>query len=383
MMHDDGDWQPLHEGRGARLVLPPRGQPIFRVIGTALMMIGLVGVVAAVNGIYMHVWPPSTLDTRSLMRAFIALIFCLWFGWVFLSGLFVAFGHAELILTDDAIIGVDRCGPVHYSRRVALSSIEHIEVISFPGLDLATLQIARRHRKPTRHTLWLLLGYPRARVEAIHAGVRARLGREGTVEFREAESAAVRIERVARVEWSPVLEQPAQSRAVVARTAEGLMIELPALGFFRGSKGLGLFSILWLTFVGIIGAVILVVTAESEPRNVILPGFVIALFVAVGLAFFVWALRSGKRRGIIRVADGTLTIVKQSLGPPVSHSWPRAELRNITLGPSGMVNGRPLLELQVNSTKGGTIGLFVERDDGELAWIATELSTALELELER
>ena len=175
-----------------------------------------------------------------------------------------------------------------------------------------------------------------------------------------------------------------QSRASVVRTNDGLVIELPAARFFpdRGSKGLGCFSLVWLTIVTLFGASVPILLLMDQPGAPILAfAGVTVLFGAIGLWLLRSALRSGKRRALIEVAGDTLTIATQSFGAPRSYAWRRSELRRVVAGPSGVeINHRPVLELHVHTDTGEKVKLLGERDDEELTWIAAELTAVLGLD---
>lgn len=93
---------------------------------------------------------------------------------------------------------------------------------------------------------------------------------------------------------------------------------------------------------------------------------------------FYAALRSGRRRAVIDVVGTDLLITIQSTGAPKTHSWSRAEIERVEVGPSGMeVNDVPVMELQIWPVGGKKTGLFAERTDDELRWLAWEIRGAL------
>lgn len=390
MSQEQATWQPMLTERGARLVLPQRGLPTLRGIGAALIVFG-----ALFSGMFLLItgplwWPDASGPGIGWAGVLFPLIGLAGLGAAVAFGLLVGFGHGELHVTDDEVIGLDRYGPVRITRRVAITDLERLvvgagsaqvngrPVESGPWSDLAVLQAERR--SGPRRSVLLVIGYPRAQIETLAEEVRARLGREIEIEQRFATSRRD-LAGPLPLAVEPVPDQPAQSAAAVVRTNEGLVIELPALGFFRGSKGLGCFSLVWLTIVAAFGAGAFVMLFTDQPGapKLLFAGVTI-LFGAIGLWLFRSSLRSGRRRAIIEVTGEALTIATQSLGAPLSYSWRRSELHRVVAGPSGVeINHRPVLELHVHTATGKKVRLLRERNDAELIWIAAELNAALGL----
>lgn len=380
----------MPDTRGTRYVLPPRELPWLKGIAAGLILMGVV-----FEGIYISatasMWWPSLTGGGFDPFALVILLFGV-FPVVFLTGvaLLIGWGHGEVLITDTGVVGIDRFGPIRFRRRIAFDDIERLvvdtggvkindkPVTTGPWADVAGLTAERKERAGATNTTskgtMLVLGYPREMVGALCEEIRARAGMSAGVEIgvstREADGAILCDEGV------PV--QPASSTGVVERHAEGLTISLPARGFFKGSKGMGLFSFIWMVFC----SVFLVFAASSVPAN----GFVDALpfvgfslmFMSVGVVMFFIALRMGRRRAVIDVAGEDLVITRQSIGEPKTQSWHRDEIARVAAGPSGMeVNNRPVLELQIHPRTGKKVGLFRERPDEELAWIAAEIRAAL------
>lgn len=376
--------------RGTRYVLPPRGLPWLKAIAAGLILMGLV-----FEGMYFSAtasmwWPSLTGGGFDPLALLILLIGVSPVAFVICVALLIGWGHGEVLITETGVVGTDRFGPIRYQRRIAFDDIDRLvvdtggvkvngkPVQSGPWADVVGLTAERKKWAGATNTTgrgtMLVLGYPRAMVEALCEEIRARAGASAGAEIgvstREADGAML------CDEGAPV--QPASSTALIERSAEGFTITLPALGFFKGSKGLGLFSIVWMAFC----SVFLVVAVSSVPAG----GFLDALpfvgfslmFMSVGVVMFFIALRMGRRRAVIDAAGEDLVITRQSIGEPKTQSWHRSEIARVAAGPSGMeVNNRPVLELQIHPTSGKKVGLFRERHDDELAWIAAEIRAAL------
>lgn len=245
-----------------------------------------------------------------------------------------------------------------------------------PWSDLGALTVERLRGSDEQRGVALVIGYPKSVIAALGEELNTRIGQNTGV----AVDLAVRDEsgQEVRHEAPP---KPAKSTAVFERTPEGISISLPPMGFFRGSKGLGCFSILWLGFISIFGSFSVGLVVSGQPLGQVWPfllGTVIFGSIGVGMFFFAW--RSGRRRALIDVVGTDLLVTEQSIGRAKSQSWTRDEIARVVVGKSGMeVNDVPVMELQVWPANGKKVGLFRERDDAELRWMAAEIRAALGL----
>jgi hypothetical protein len=397
-------WQEVPDPLGTRFVLPKRALPHLQTVGLVVIAFGLVfdGIVLGVTA---SVWWPVLRGLTSgaapgpdaALLAIPVLVVAGMIVPVWLGSL-IGFGHAELLVTATHAIGIDRCGPFRYRRRVALADISRLVV------DVTPVEV---NDKPVRDGPWgdvgalmaergepgakpsaLVIGYPRSVLASLGEQVRDRAGLVGGAGGAGGVGEAgggVPIEITVRDEHADdeagVPEQPAGSTAVIERTPEGVSISLSPMGFFKGSKGLGCFSILWLGFVSIFGSVSVGIAVNGGSILNALPFLgVSTLFTAIGLGMFFAAVRSGRRRAIIDVVGEDLLITRQSTGAPKTQSWHRSEIDRVVVGKSGTeINDVPVMELQIWPAGGKKVGLFAERDDAELGWIAGEIRAALGL----
>jgi hypothetical protein len=388
-------WQEVPDPRGTRFVLPPRDLPKIRLIGAGVIAFGLL-----FDGIFLGVtasfwWPVlravltgTAAVGPDLLLLVIPLLAAL--GMIIPIGLgaLIGFGHAELLLTPTHAEGIDRCGPFRYRRRIAYTDIRRMvvdltpvevndkPVTEGPWSDLGALTVERLRGTDEQRGVPLVIGYPKAVIAALGEELNRRISQSIGVVV----DIAVRDENGDEVHHEPP-PQPARSKAVLERTPEGISIMLPPLGFFRGSKGLGCFSILWLGFISIFGTFSVGMAVSGQPLGQVWP-FLLGtlLFGAIGVGMFFFALRSGRRRAVIDVVGMDLLITEQSIGKANSLSWGRDEIVRVVVGKSGMeVNDVPVMELQVWPVNGKKIGLFREREDDELRWMAAEIRAALGL----
>lgn len=394
-MPNRDSWRVVPAVRGVRYVLPPRELPWLKGLGAGILIVGLI-----FEGVFLGVtaslwWPGSgtgtALNPLTLVLPLVGLV-----GLVIPVGLglLVGWGHAELLVTDRHAVGVDRCGPVRVRRRIALEDIQRL-VVEVGGVEvndrpvtegawgnMAGLTAERRRAVGQKKGTVLVIAYPRELVAALADELRERIG----LAFGDEPDVITR-EHDGTLVSNGLPDQPAGSTALIERTAEGFSITLPALGFFKGSKGLGVFSILWLGFVAIFLTVATGIftaggsgsSAGTPPAIGLLPFLGVGLlFGGIGLAMFYAAVRSGRRRAVIDVVGEDLVITKQSTGAPKTMSWHRSEIDRVVVGKSGVeINDVPVMELQIWPTGGKKVGLFGEREDAELYWMAAEIRAAL------
>jgi len=181
-----------------------------------------------------------------------------------------------------------------------------------------------------------------------------------------------------------VLQQPYQSKIILDQHRDGPTLTIPARGIWRGSKGLFSFSLIWNGIVGVISTVMVLcifgvipVEGDSIPLWV---GLFMLPFWAVGLGTLIGAINMGRRRAIVDIVHGTLLVSRQNLFGSKQHEWRPNEIKDIQIGSSGFeVNDVPVMELKIIPKTGKKIGLFAEREDDELRWMASILRNAVGL----
>gem|GEM_PF-3374194 len=398
----DAPWRVVMMTRGVRYVLPPRRVPHQRPIG-----LGIVGVCLAILAIVVLIsrglwWASLTglvgggAPTPGLAMLLIPAVAALLMARGVRFGVLVAFGHSEIEVSARRVAGVHRFGPIRRRRSVRADTIERVIVEpglgdragkpeDAPGRGLANLVVERVHADEDERKMALTHAYPRATIDALAAAIGKRLSLPVAVE--EPQSLRERHDRPRAGEDPGARRVPRPRRATgeLVETAEGISVTLPPMGFFRGSKGLGSFSLLWLGFVTIFSTFWGVSMAGKGASAVdIFPLLIVGVFWLVGFGMFYGAARSGRRRGLIDVAGRDLVITRQSIGKPRVDGWNAAEIDRVTAGPSGTeINDKPVLELQVHLTGGGKRGFFPERRDDELRWLAGEIGHALGLGADR
>ena len=178
------------------------------------------------------------------------------------------------------------------------------------------------------------------------------------------------------------ITRPAGSSIKIERFPDGVTIEVPAAGLWRGSSGLFAFAVLWNGIIGIIsfcllGSILGVKKAAGNEALWIFP-LVLSIFWLVGIGLLLAAINMGRRRAALAYTGGTLLVIQTGLFGSKQREWQPDDLDDIRVGPSGMtVNDQPVLELQIIDGGGMKFGLLSGRSNEELHWLAAELKAVL------
>ncbi len=392
-------WRVVTTASGVRFVLPGRSVPWQRAIGLGIAALGFVPPLLAGLMTSMFWWSP----VWSLIRGQTPHAGHGWFGLIGLLfpllamrltakalrfGLLVAFGHSEVEIGERRVIGWERWGPVRRRTPVKRDTIRR--VVIEPGLgaregrpsngfgkDLANLVVHREHDDENKRKVGLAYAYHIDLIDALAHEVAARLGLEVATEAPD--PAAERGGRSPDETPGERVSRPSNASGTLTETEDGISISLPALGYIKGTKGFGVFAIVWMAFISVFSVVFVGVFARPRFGGAeVFALLMLSVFWAAGLGMVFFAVRSGRRRGMIDVVGRDLLITRQSVGKPVAENWASDEIDRVVVGPSGTeINEKPVLELQVWLKDGVKRGFFPERRDDELRWIAGEITAAL------
>jgi hypothetical protein len=177
------------------------------------------------------------------------------------------------------------------------------------------------------------------------------------------------------------LPQPRDTQITIERFSDGLTMNVPPAGLWRGSYGLFAIGLVWVGFMAAFTPVFMagLFRGQGVERGAALmvPAFLL-LFWLVGIGMLLGGMNMGRRRAAIAVTSGTLMVLQTGIFGAKQRQWPATELKRICVGPSGMeVNNKPILELQIYGQQRVKFGLLAGRSDDELRWIASELRVAL------
>lgn len=177
---------------------------------------------------------------------------------------------------------------------------------------------------------------------------------------------------------------PAGSTILCERFADGVTIQVPAAGLWKGSKGLFVFALLWNSVVALVSFCLVGGVLGANRNNQMGDGWWVLplmglLFWGVGIGILLAAINMGRRRAALAVTGGSLMVLQTGLLGSKRRLWEPGEVEDVRTGPSGMkINDVPVLELQIFDG-GGKLGLLSGRSDEELEWLAGELRSALQV----
>jgi len=179
----------------------------------------------------------------------------------FSLGLFLLAGRTRLVVTRDQIVTTEIAGPIRHSRKVRFADIDRLELasrsrppggVSALGSSLAQLGGLSAVLKNGKKRL-LVAAYPRDWVEDVTKEVSGLMGQQGGA------PAIVRVEALsdpaARPEAEELAPRPIDSKVSLETKASGIQLIIPPLGFWKGSKGMIVFAILWCLFMALFTAV--------------------------------------------------------------------------------------------------------------------------------
>lgn len=175
---------------GVLFVLPARSLGGFRFVGlawfsAALPLTGFA--VTKVAGGAIGQLSSEGLSTDAIFGLFLAISILFAGGGLAATGLLVFGGHGEVEITRDRILGIERCGPLRWSRagpleRLRRFRVEQAEVKTNdrpvetgPMAGLGRLQAEFEGRAP----LTLATGYPCAWIEALARELARRREKAG------------------------------------------------------------------------------------------------------------------------------------------------------------------------------------------------------------
>jgi hypothetical protein len=180
--------------------------------------------------------------------------------------------------------------------------------------------------------------------------------------------------------------KPAGSAITIERFADGVTIQVPPAGLWRGSHGLFAFALIWLAITAPIcvcvggGIIAGADNAQGNEAIIWLLPLMMALFPLVGIGLLLAAINMGRRKAALAVTGGSLMVLQTGLFGSKQREWPPGEVEAIRAGPSGMtVNEKPVLELQIYDGGAEKFGVLAGRTNEELEWMAAELRAVLKV----
>jgi len=180
--------------------------------------------------------------------------------------------------------------------------------------------------------------------------------------------------------------QPPEGTAItIERFPDGITIQVPPAGLWRGSSGLFAFSLIWLGIcvplsLCIVGSIFSGQgNAQGNTDNLWALPLLFSLFWLVGIGMLLAAINMGRRSAVLAVTGGSLMVLQTGLLGSKQREWAPGDVEAVCTGPSGMtVNDKPVLQLQIVDGGAARFGLLTGRNEGELKWMAAELRAALQ-----
>ena len=364
---------------GVRYVLPVR--PGGRLGGGILMLIG-AGCIGHIVYLVAASLAKGPFDLFDLMPGFPSLIGTS----AFFIGLYSAAAWNEVVIQGGVLKSIEHFGPIARRKQIEQAEAKAFVVDRYPR--------SRQYVHGPEGDFWAVwagevafaAGYPREWCNALAQEFSRRclsiaIAAEGPkwlpVHFAVAPIAqpvlspdgTVRPQNVALPADSPIKKQD---------RPEGMTIEIPAAGLFRGSKGLFVGTLMAIGFMGVLTAIMITVAGNWPQPVGIFPFVIIGILWLVVAAMLVAAINLGLRRASITVAGGRLLVIQTGLFGEKKKEWDADEIKDVCAGPSGMkVNNVDVLELQVHTLDGKKQGFLSGRRDEELYWLAATISERL------
>ncbi|MBI1375699.1 MAG: hypothetical protein GC159_23570 [Phycisphaera sp.] len=374
-------------GDGVRYVLPVRDLGVLRIVGWVMTLIGVfvAGLAVVLVATQWRQWSGGSAMERLPLVGF-AVVLVAFAGVILTAAQFLLRGRSVVEVRGDRLRMIERGGWAWYSWRVRIEDIKSIAVVGQPsgstsaGPELAALcaiTMERAFGKPSPAAL----GYPRELLQDLGERLAEHCADRGVTPELRSETKTFEGDIEPQLRWSidSPPEQPSISNIHVREYDDGLRAEAPP-GSTGGCAGcsIGCGSVL------VIGAGVPVMLGASgqihtDSQRVLAIAFGVTLFAgAIGFMWLAW--RYTRRRAVIEVRRGRLTIDYVGVFGKRRYAWSADELAAVVCGNSGTkINDRPLRELQVRPKGGGKVGFFEGRDDDELLWLAYRLHHALGL----
>lgn len=175
---------------------------------------------------------------------------------------------------------------------------------------------------------------------------------------------------------------PPKTKITIERREDGIVLQIPSQGYFKGSHGLFAFSLCWLGFVCLM--ISMMVLSQFNAQQVKaddvdwVPTLGLSIFAFFGFGMLVYSINMTRRQITIATSDGILWISTRSLFGSKTQTWEREEIHTVCVAPSNMsVNDVPVLELKIAELGGRSTGLLNQLADEELHWIGYEIRQAI------
>ena len=385
---------------GIRFYLPSRQLGAARWVGLVPVLFGLF--FAGFACFWMWGAAHSMINSRGDFQWFGILFVLFGVPFVFAGlkvisfGAMIIAGRTEVEIKQGVLRVIEKGGPFRIVQKIPMAQIEQFTVVSpetsTPGPAILASLTQSSHLKIIRTNKTAvenLRGYPREVVQELVDRMTAHWS-EFSAGVQNLSKPEVRSE-VVRFSGETIqvvgaeserLQAPPNSKVIMEEQGGQVVFTVPPAGFVGASRGLLVFGSLWSLFVMVFTlGMVFVPKGDTNLGGILGMLAFLGIFGAIGAGILAAATNMARRKAMVMANANELKVAEKTIFKSRTHQWPRAELKAISVLPSGMtVNDRPILNLQVVTQVGQPKGFFTGRSVPELEWMATHLRRKLALQ---
>ena len=368
---------------GVRYVFPPRSIGKFRLAGIFPIVFGMFFSGFAISWIWGAAQGIGQADPLGWLFALFGVPFVIGGFVPIFIGLCMLSGRSEIQVRRGKLRAIEWAGPLWWTRSRPVHKVSQLLVNTAESVGDARISkflSAISAEVDSGKSMLMAPGYPQEWLEPVAQDLSEQCGADfsASASGKRPEVAVVDrfVDEDALVSATTV--RPENTDIRCDEHADGVTIEVPPVGLWKGSKGLFGFAVFWCLFVGVFTGGLVFTGAKND-----IPLFafgILSIFWLVGIGMLLGAINMGRRRSALVVVGDTLMVIRTGIFGSKKGEWNRADLKSVKVGSSGMeVNNRPVMELQIHPTNGDKFGLLSERDNDDLAWIAGVLQKAIRI----
>lgn len=360
---------------GYRFLLPRRPRFLGRAVGLGLFGLAFIGVPTL---ILIALFTADEHVGLLMSLGFLAFTLPFYVGglsaWLF-AARSVA-GRTEVVVTPDSLRTIELIGPLSWTIERPLAGLRNVFVVE-RGKGQGSVWAVRADFEDAK-ALHIATGYPRAKLLELARNLREATNEwsERQLDLPEDPEALVRSSPVS-MDLAPDATAPATD-IVLERSADGLVIDVPPRGVWKGSRGLFLMGWLVIGFTLLVDAVVLFAALGGAGSAGVLPVLFMMIFLLAGAACVATGWEMGRRSARIQLDRDELVVDRDSPFRPMVHRFERGSVEDVFVDASNLkINGKMVMELKIKVHGSPTLGLLSQREVEELEWIAAALRGAL------
>jgi hypothetical protein len=327
-------------------------------------------------------------------------------GYLMFKGLCGLYGHCEILIWDDKLTAIERCGPLHWSKRRDLTRVQglRVEYDVGPGRPRSVGETMYLPTAMTRNpmlrglaqlkadlgkgkTTTICAGYPREWLLPLAGAISRCCPRLGPDLPAGDSQPQVSEESLNPMVVGERYRQPSNSNARVEQDGDIVTITIPPAGLFRGmTPSLLVWCLMWNLIVWPFSAFFVPaafagkVELEDGPGN-LKPGWAICFltpFWLVALGSLIALIHCARRRASFIISPNHLIVEDVGIFSRNRHVWPENSIRAIRVESkhSGDGDSSWTISLVVEPKDGKPVLFLDYRAKTELEWLATMLREA-------